>query len=368
MRVKVASTIVTFPKDDDIIVYNYLTKDAVQIAPRDVYWLTLAGEWTEVDDLEERHPSLDRTSLISEIDALVDAGILLEEGSEAACREAAYRDLWELGIAAGMFHCSVIDNAYCSQDESADWQRNRAESDPSPELFWQNSEGHIPLPAPPSSAASPIFRVMERRRTIRKARPEPIKLQELSECLFAGLGITGFVRTETAMLPLKMTPSGGARNPFEAYVWVRNVEGLEPGIYHYSALQHSLARTAGEPGFSVAEMTQRQDWADDMPAIIILVAVLRRTTWKYQDPNAYRVVMIEAGHIAQNMMLACANRGLSACPTAALKHSETSAALGLADITQTPVYALLVGRPAESDDVVIPNPRLHIAREKRLTA
>ena len=26
--------------------------------------------------------------------------------------------------------------------------------------------------------------------------------------------------------------------------------------------------------------------------------------WKYDDPNAYRVVLIEAGHIGQNIMLA----------------------------------------------------------------
>ena len=55
-----------------------------------------------------------------------------------------------------------------------------------------------------------------------------------------------------------------------------------------------------------------------MPAVIFLVAELRRTSWKDNDPNAYRVVLIEAGHIAQNMMLACANNNLTTCPTAAL--------------------------------------------------
>ena len=37
-----------------------------------------------------------------------------------------------------------------------------------------------------------------------------------------------------------MTPSGGARNPYEAYVYVRNVEQLAPGMYHYSAAENSL--------------------------------------------------------------------------------------------------------------------------------
>ena len=33
--------------------------------------------------------------------------------------------------------------------------------------------------------------------------------------------------------------------------------------------------------------------------------------------DAYRVVLIEAGHIGQNIMLAATREGLSACPTAA---------------------------------------------------
>ena len=57
-------------------------------------------------------------------------------------------------------------------------------------------------------------------------------------------------------------------------------------------------------------MVHNQEWADPMVAMIILVAILERTTWKYHDPNAYRVVLIEAGHIAQNIMLACTERGL----------------------------------------------------------
>jgi len=63
--------------------------------------------------------------------------------------------------------------------------------------------------------------------------------------------------------------------------------------------------------------------------------------------------LIEAGHIAQNMMLACANNDLSACPTAALSHRQVSTLLGLSDITQTPIYALLVGKPGENNDTIL---------------
>ena len=79
--------------------------------------------------------------------------------------------------------------------------------------------------------------------------------------------------------------------------------------------------------------------------LIVLVADLRRTMWKYHDPNAYRVVLIEAGHIGQNAMLAATRHGLSACPTAALSQKRIREALGLARITDAPIYAMTLAVP-----------------------
>ena len=67
--------------------------------------------------------------------------------------------------------------------------------------------------------------------------------------------------------------------------------------------------------------------------------------WKYDDPNAYRVVLIEAGHIGQNIMLAATRNGLSACPTAALNHSTIRECVSLKRLTDAPVYALTLAVP-----------------------
>ena len=88
MRVKVPQTIVTFPSGSDIVVYNYLTKDAVTCAPADTYWLTVAPNWTSIEDIVAAHPHIEAQSLQQEIQTLVDLGILLEEGTENAAEEA----------------------------------------------------------------------------------------------------------------------------------------------------------------------------------------------------------------------------------------------------------------------------------------
>ena len=353
MRVKVPRTLVTFPREGEIVIYNYLTKTAITCAPSDIYWLTIAPNWTSIEEIAASHPHIEPQSLQEQIIRLVDLGILLGENTPEAETESCYRQSWELGIAAGLFHFSILDNEYAAPSAGVSKQLQRAEFEPTPDLFWRNSEKAISLPECPGPASSELFEIMRRRRTNRNAEQSAISLQELSECLYAGLGVTGLVRTETGLLPLKMTPSGGARNPFEAFILVRNVQNIDAGVYHYSAFDHSLERVAVLPEIAPRELVKGQDWADDMPAIIFLVAVLRRTTWKYNDPNAYRVVLIEAGHIAQNIMLACTCNNLTACPTAALSHKQISKVLDLSDITQTPVYALLIGKPGENTDTIV---------------
>jgi SagB-type dehydrogenase family enzyme len=353
MRIKASQTIVTFPRDGEVVVYNYLTKDAITCAAADVYWLTAASNWTSVDDILAAHPQIEQQSLRAILQSLLDTGMFILEGSHEAQRQQSYDKSWELGPAAALFHFSVVDNEYASLSASTEKQKQRAKEDPSPALFSRNSENAISLPVNHCASQKSLMNVMKKRRSNRVVTQQPVTLTQLSECLYSGLGITGFVKTENCILPLKMTPSGGARNPYEAYVWARNVSGLASGIYHYSALDHSLEKLESETNQSPSQLLAGQDWTDDMSAIIFLVADLRRTTWKYSDPNAYRVVLIEAGHIAQNMMLTCSGFDLTACPTAALCHSEITKLLTLQNITQTPIYALTIGNPEASTDVYI---------------
>ncbi len=350
MRVRTPKTLVAFPKDDGIVLYNYLTKDAITCALDDLYWITLASQWTDITEIISRHANIDPDTLRAEYKKLAEAGMLVVENSPNDALESEYEKTWEMGIATGMFHFTLLDNEVGSQEDSVRQQKLRMANDPSPMLYWKNSPCALALPRQFSSPTQELISIMQKRRTVRNVTSQSLRLEELSACLFAGLGLIGFVQTSVQWLPLKLTPSGGARNPYEAFVMVQKVEGLTCGMYHYSAYDHSLERVADLPENTAGELLKCQDWANDMGAVIFLVAVLERTMWKYNDPNSYRVVIMEAGHIAQNMMLACAANGLTACPTGAMAHSLISSALKLKAITHTPVYALSIGYPGNDDD------------------
>lgn len=67
---------------------------------------------------------------------------------------------------------------------------------------------------------------------------EPMSLLELSYILWTCQGVKQIRGKKYATL--RTVPSGGARHGFELYFVCQNVEGLNPGTYHYLPLKHCI--------------------------------------------------------------------------------------------------------------------------------
>ena len=343
MRMKCSEALVFTPSDGQFIAYNFLEKSAFECGSDLLDLLSRLREWTELDDLQRDLPDFSQEEIETILEGLVSVGAVIREGSPDADKEREYAGAWSWGLPTALMHFSVQDNPFITVSQAEDLQREKAKSVGLIELHRANGDKALKLPDP--MQGKDLIRLMAKRRTVRRARSVPVKLEQVSDCLFSGLGITGWMHNCVGMLPLSMTPSGGGRNPYEAYVFARNVEGLDPGVYHYSALGHSLERVADLGENDITHLIGGQEWGDDKPCMILLCAHMERTMWKYEDPNAYRVILIEAGHIGQNIMLVATENGLTACPTAALDHTRAKKILGLEGITQAPIYALTLSAP-----------------------
>lgn len=353
-QVRVSKCLVYFHGERSMLVFNFLTQRASHCSPSTLAWLTELHQWTSLSQLMSDHRLGAADSAYEQILSLQKQSLLIVEGSDEDARENEFFEHWEWGFAAGIFHFSVLNNVFLSQEEGRDRQLSRAQFDPSPPLHLAHRHGAHRLPAANTTTANSLLSLMMERRTNRTVGEMSISLDALSDCLYAGMAIVGTVMTETGPLPLQMTPSGGARNVFEAYIVVNSVVGLERGIYHYSASQHSLVSVGPDIPSHLGELVAGQEWADDKPAMIILVAYFERLMWKYQDPNAYRVALIEAGHKGQNIALCATAHGLSACPTAAINHDAVTRYLKIDNMLHTPIYALTLARPGEYDYQITP--------------
>ena len=340
------SLVVTF-RESRPHVFNFLTRKLFQCSAEGIAFLAACNDWRSVSSLQDSFEAFDKSSVVREIAHLVRAGGLVVSGTKEAHADEDYASGWEWNEAAGYLHFGIRDTQFMTDDETAELLKTRLTSRPSPPLYTKNCEYSSVSQLQHPDMREPIFQTMLQRRSERKFASEPISTQNLADCLFVGLGITAFVDEPiVGRLPMKMTPSGGARNPYEAYVCVQNVEGLRSGVYHYSALEHSLGFIS-ETNISGRTMLGGQEWAASAPAIVLLVANFARTMWKYPHPTAYRVVLIEAGHIVQNIALAATARQLVATPTAAICESAIEQAIGISSVLEAPVYAVAIGAPGK---------------------
>ena len=104
--------------------------------------------------------------------------------------------------------------------------------------------------------------------------------------------------------------SAGALYPGEIYPVVYNVNGLAAGIYHYNLMLRHLTRICeGNFQDDVGDITAKLPH-NDLSASFFITGIFFRSSWKYRE-RAFRYVLLDAGHILQNLVLALNANGLS---------------------------------------------------------
>jgi SagB-type dehydrogenase family enzyme len=198
----------------------------------------------------------------------------------------------------------------------------------------------IPLPSPSLTGGPILWKALEKRRSIRNYRPEPLSLQELSNLLWATQGIT-----EKAFGPWYRTaPSAGALHPIDTYLVVNRVEGLEPGIYFFDVVEFSLIlKRMGDFSGPIAQAALNQDMARTAAVVFVWVAVIQRSRQKYRQ-RAYRYIYLDCGHIAQNLYLAATALDLGCCGIAAIFDDEVNDLVGVDGQEETAIYLAMVGK------------------------
>jgi SagB-type dehydrogenase family enzyme len=144
---------------------------------------------------------------------------------------------------------------------------------------------------------------------------------------------------------LRTVPSAGCRHPFENYLAVLRVETLSPGIYRYLPLHHSLIResTPDRLPERLTVATRGQRFAGDAAVTFIWTAIPARTEWRYAEASA-KVIALDAGHLCQNLYLACEAIGAGTCAIAAYNQELCDELVGADGSDELVVYLAPVGK------------------------
>jgi SagB-type dehydrogenase family enzyme len=321
MRARVSQTVVFHWRDGQLICDDPLRHKQVALTEAAERLLRSYSDWAEVDGPLARQ--------------LLGAHILVEEGSAEHALEESLGNWRELGPAASYYHLAsrtLAGDVFRTAAQDAQVLRAK-QTQPEPVKAYGGQRVALPRTELPDPAFSDVVRA--RRSTRWFDEQAQVPLESFATLLQWTAGATAAVDvTSVGKALLKPVPSGGARHPVEVYPVIRDVEGIEPGVYHYHVLDHALERLGGGVDGRVDE-EELLRWCGGQPhaakagCLLLYTAVLERTVWKYPSARAYRALLLDAGHLSHAVYLTATAVGLGVFFTAATRDEPVESALGI---------------------------------------
>ncbi|MBT0666122.1 SagB/ThcOx family dehydrogenase [Geobacter pelophilus] len=189
-----------------------------------------------------------------------------------------------------------------------------------------------------------LLTAIANRQSHRKFTKDSLSLEELSFLLWSVQGVREKLH-EAAVL--RTVPSAGCRHPFETYLAVQRVEGLESGIYRYLPLDNSIALVKQLENLTshLTAATHGQSFAGQSAICFIWSVIPERTEWRYAEAS-YKVIALDAGHACQNLYLACEAIGAGTCAIAAYNQTIADDLIGVDGKDEFVIYIAPVGKVA----------------------
>ncbi len=343
VRVRRSPHLVAYWRGDTLIACNYATGRKVELPLKAWELLNACGEWTPTVALAtagfvppENSPAL--------IDRMVALELLERSDRPRDPRAVAMDALAPWNPQVGFFHTTTRDVRFTPRAFNRRYMRAKAAKTPPPAPVKRYPRVKaIDLPRPQSDEFSAV---LQARRTWRRYSSQPVTAGELSTMLALAVGIQQWVETDVFDIPLKTSPSGGARHSVECYVVVRAVQGLKSGIYYYVPDRHALKRIRGPvPSARLRAYVPTSEYFTKASAMVFFTALFERLLWRYSYARAYRAALIESGHVCQTFCLSATRLGLAPFSAMGLADSVIEQDLGIDGISESVLYAAGVGRP-----------------------
>ncbi len=346
-----ARCLLLYWQDGQLFFHNFARRLTVSAKPVACEVLDFFEQWRTSKQAVTHFSDYSQSSVCSTLKQLLKHGLLLRRDSCELAEDIRIAKEWSAWLPEGSFHFSTKDVFYVDR---SGWTSERLKAllpkTPQPRIF-KSVKGAkkvlLPTPALPDSE---FIRVMRGRKTHRRFSDQELKLESVSQLLSLVWGVSGYLYSPRfGRLLQKTSPSAGARHPGEVYLMALRVKGLSPGLYHYHPAHHHLETIRANATREKAWLyCARQHFVKNASALFLMTAVFRRTMWKYDFPRAYRVVLLDAGHLCQTFCLVATWLGLAPFCTAALKDTLIEKDLGIDGIRESVLYIAGVGLPATS--------------------
>jgi len=208
--------------------------------------------------------------------------------------------------------------------------------------FGEMTGAMIKLPEPKLKGQMSLEEVISKRRSIRDFSDTPLTKEQISQILWAAQGITDKEKS------FRSAPSAGALYPLELFLVVgeNGVKDISPGVFQFLPEDHSIKVVLDKDvKEDLANAALGQSAVAQVAVDIVITAEFERTTGKYGE-RGVQYVWLEAGHVAENILLQVTSFGLGAVPIGAFNDEKVIKILNI-PLEFKPLYIIPIGRSKE---------------------
>lgn len=212
----------------------------------------------------------------------------------------------------------------------------------------------LPLVKDDSLLPEPLRAALKARTSSQREFAGPLTAEQLGTLLAWAAGVRDRIEVEgdgqVYRLHRRTYPSAGGRYPVSVRLLAYDVDGIPAGTYHFDPIGSRLQRLGAVP--AKRDLERSTPWfgqrslqpidISQVPAVLLLTGALRMMRGGY-GVRGYRFVLLEAGHLAQNLALCCASMGLGTVTIGGFFDDATAALARLDSIDEAVFYMLPMG-------------------------
>lgn len=145
-------------------------------------------------------------------------------------------------------------------------------------------------------------------------------------------------------------PSGGALYPLKLYVLVETPQiGFNVGYYEYDPEREICVQYSDEVDIENLKYCFNEETLPFGSSVqIVIAADLERQTYKYSN-KGYRLTLLEAGHVAQNIIMYCESNNIGSCEMGGVQEKPLRKELKIVDENVYPLVTIAIGKKSNQE-------------------
>ena len=214
---------------------------------------------------------------------------------------------------------------------------------------------YLPMITDDNAPKMTLYNAIRERKSRRNYGQQILSLQKLSFLLWGTQGVREvvpgyfkYIKDGSGKNYLRTVATGGCVNAYDTYLAILNVEGMKRGIWRYLPLEHALVMECevddlpDKMKLIFTNGSQNQSYTSLANLVFFWCCTPYRGEWRYKE-TAHRLMLIDVGHISEQLYLAAEAISCSCCAIGAFQQKETDKLLGLDEEEQFTVLCSAIG-------------------------